>query len=634
MSTGKLWTRIFLIVLLSTYVAVTYLRSETRSSWLVESLSSTGGDDYVCPQVAEYDPTRALHGRKINEISIAKSVKRLSEAVRVDTTVGDNWEDPNESPEQWKAFDTFANWIKQSFPKIHDLGSPVKREVIHKHGLLYTWPGSDSSLKPLLLMAHQDVVPVDQATLKEWVHKPFSGHIDFENQTVWGRGTVDCKVWLLGTMSAVENLIENGWQPRRSILLAYGYDEESSGVHGAKRIAQHLHQKLGDDSVAMLVDEGMPVYSKYDIEAFGSPIAAPAVDEKGSLDVEVEVRSKGGHSSMPPPHTSIGLLAEIVTVLEAHPFPDKIQAESESQIRFFQCIRDHPLIPSVLRDALYELEYAERSLRSDLSESQLASLPWQERMYYRFASQSLRKRRLNAARGSFLKVLSPEARSLLKTTQAVDLIQGGVKVNALPESAKATVNHRIATYSSINETQNRYKEVLTPLANKMGLSLEIFGKEILSPSKEARGAVVVRHAHAPLEVAETSPFKGKSAGPFRLLSSVIRQTWHLDEPRKRWTDKHASSQQQQPDKFKEFKDPVRVSPSTMFANTDTHWYKKLTSNIFRFGPATLHKDLTGFTMLKTIHTVNEHVSFDAIVKSVEFYTNLIIAVDYEDPDNF
>lgn len=623
---ARRWLRLLGLVFLATQVWLLYLRATPSSTWLPHVLEHTDDARGVCPQVTEYDPKDALNGRKIQQPTVRKSVERLRDAVRVDTTVGDTWADPSDDPKTWRAFSEFAKVLEKSFPAIHDNASLLQREIVHEHGLLYTWPGSDPSLKPLLLMAHQDVVPVDPTTRSEWQFPPFSGYIDTENQTVWGRGSVDCKLWLLGTMSAVESLLESGWEPRRTILLAYGFDEEASGTQGAQQIAKYLHKRYGDDSVSMIVDEGMPVYSAYDAEAFGAPIAAPAVDEKGALDVRVEVRSKGGHSSMPPPHTSIGLLSKLVTVLEEHPFPDKLEERSKAQIRFFQCMRDHPLVPKPMRLALEELEYAERALESDFVRTHGSKLPLHERLFVQLAPASLLQSRLKRARQHVLDVLSPAVRLMLKTTQAADIVQGGVKVNALPESAYAIMNHRIATYSSVNETKERYKKLLTPVAEEMGLSMTAFGEELLPLTNTSVGSLVISNGPSYLEVVDVSPFEGKEAGAFRLLASVIRQTWHLDEPRRTMDDDlHRASSTKQ-----KHGESIRVTPTTMFANTDTHWYKMLTRNIFRFGPATLHRDLTGLTMLHTIHTVNEHVSFDAIAKAVEFYTNLIVAVDYED----
>ncbi|WFC94465.1 Gly-Xaa carboxypeptidase [Malassezia brasiliensis] len=262
---------------------------------------------------------------------------------------------------------------------------------------------------------------------------------------------------------------------------------------------------------------------------------------------------------------------------EDHPFPDKIEEKSEAQIRFLQCLRDHPQVSEKLRYALMELEYAERSLDTDFLRLYATELPVYEQLYLTAAPIFVQQNRLDRARKRVLELLSENTRLVLKTTQAVNVIEGGVKVNALPESAQAIVNHRIAPYSSVAETQNRYKKLLAPIAKSLELSFTAFDEVLVPHTNSSVGTLVVTN-----------------------------------------------------ESKKPFKESVRVTPSTMFANTDTFWYRNLTKNVFRFGPATLHRDLTGIPMLHTTHTVNEHVSIDAIMKAIEFYTNLVVAVDFED----
>ena len=143
---------------------------------------------------------------------------------------------------------------------------------INTHGLLYHWPGSDSYLKPILLTAHQDVVPVEPSTVSSWLHPPYSGHYD--GTWVWGRGAVDDKSSLIGIMVTLEKLIESGFKPKRGILVGFGMDEEASGLHvsiwfggcyiiriltflqGAQHIAKYIEEHYGKNSVSVLVDEG------------------------------------------------------------------------------------------------------------------------------------------------------------------------------------------------------------------------------------------------------------------------------------------------------------------------------------------------------------------------------------------
>jgi len=85
------------------------------------------------------------------------------------------------------------------------------------------------------------------------------------------------------------------FEPRRTVVLAFGFDEEISGPEGAGKIAPYLEEHYGKDAFGILIDEGSGMQ-----EMFGATFAAPAVGEKGYLDTRIEVTAPGGHSSVPP----------------------------------------------------------------------------------------------------------------------------------------------------------------------------------------------------------------------------------------------------------------------------------------------------------------------------------------------
>lgn len=126
-------------------------------------------------------------------------------------------------------------------------------------------------------MAHQDVVPVPPETVDRWTYPPFSGQ--FDGEFIWGRGASDCKNNLIGIMEAMETLLtlETKWQPKRTIIAAFGFDEEISGWHGAKYIAGYLEEKLGHGGVEMVVDEGGLGLA----DMWGRRFALPGLGEKG-----------------------------------------------------------------------------------------------------------------------------------------------------------------------------------------------------------------------------------------------------------------------------------------------------------------------------------------------------------------
>lgn len=159
-----------------------------------------------------------------------------------------------------------ANWPRHS-----------KLEItkVNTYGILIEWKGKDESLKPYLFMAHQDVVPVLPATEDKWKYPPFSGH--FDGRFIWGRGASDCKNNLIGILEAFETLLEKEYTPERSVLAAFGFDEEISGPQGAKFLAAHIEKTRGKDSIELIVDEGGLGFK----ELYGSIFALPAVGEKG-----------------------------------------------------------------------------------------------------------------------------------------------------------------------------------------------------------------------------------------------------------------------------------------------------------------------------------------------------------------
>lgn len=166
-------------------------------------------------------------------------------------------------------------------------------------------------------MAHQDVVPVLKVTESRWKYPPYSAHYD--GRYIWGRGASDCKNNLIGVLEAFETLLEKDFTPERTILAGFGFDEEISGPQGAQWIAKRLKDLRGKDSIELIVDEGGLGIKEVD----GATFALPGLGEKGYFDVRITVETSGGHSSVPPDNTGIGILAQIISAIEAEPYqPD------------------------------------------------------------------------------------------------------------------------------------------------------------------------------------------------------------------------------------------------------------------------------------------------------------------------
>jgi carboxypeptidase PM20D1 len=167
-------------------------------------------------------------------IDAAQAAGRLSQAVQFRTI---SHQDPAEDDRsQW---DAQRSWLVQAYPRFHAVAT---REIVGDGALIYTWKGSDPSLEPVILMAHQDVAPVADETLSQWKAPPFSGAI--RDGAVWGRGSIDDKGSLVALMEAAEALAGQGFKPRRTILIVSGNNEEVvRKVGGAKAIADALQAR-------------------------------------------------------------------------------------------------------------------------------------------------------------------------------------------------------------------------------------------------------------------------------------------------------------------------------------------------------------------------------------------------------
>ncbi|KAG1822231.1 hypothetical protein EV424DRAFT_1321997 [Suillus variegatus] len=525
----------------------------------------------LCPQVDELVPEKngviweSLQNVYSTEEFKTRAIDWLGGAVRIPTETFDDMGDVTEPV--WEKFLPLHDYLKDSFPLLH---SNLELTKVNTYGLLYVWKGSNSTLKPLLLAAHQDVVPVLETTIDEWQHPPFSGY--FDGESLWGRGSCDDKSGLIGKRytdcrrSAIESMLENGFKPTRTVVIASGFDEEVSGIRGASSLATEMIERFGENAFAMLLDEG----SGYG-EVYGRAIAVPAIAEKGNVNVQIKVTSPGGHSSLPPPHTSIGMLAELLVQYEKNPFETHLTRGSPTY-RNAQCMAQYaPGVSSSLKEHMLHAEHCDEALRA--------------------AEEELFKDR------TFM--------SLVGTTQAIDLVDGGVKVNALPEQAWAIVNHRISTESSIAATKMRDIELLKSLANDFNLSYTAFGSYVSNEDAPSYGTLTLSTAFGDgLEPAPVTP-SGEDAAPFRLLSGTIKAAYN--------SHRNISGS-----------DAIIVSPGIMSGNTDTRFYWKLTDHIFRYG----HLEAAGGGSLPSgVHTVNEAISIDGFVGMIGFYTTLVLNVD-------
>lgn len=319
------------------------------------------------------------------------------------------------------AFKQLHAYLAAQFPRLH---ATLNRETVSELSLLYVWPGTEAELDPLLLLAHLDVVPVEAGSEEGWTQKPFGGAI--ADGYVWGRGALDDKASVLAQMEAIELLLARGFKPRRTIYLAYGHDEEVGGQDGAARIAAMLH-RLGVQP-AMVLDEGGAVMSGT-IPGVEKPVALVGIAEKGYLSLMLSTEAEGGHSSMPPDNSTVGIVARAVARLEAQPLPLRLTEPVEAM---FAQVGPHM---SFLR----RLAMANLWLSAPLIERALAG--------------------------------KPSSNAMVRSTTAATMFSGSPKQNILPARAAAVVNFRLlpgdtreAVIQHVTKTVDDPRVTITALA--------------------------------------------------------------------------------------------------------------------------------------------------------------------------
>jgi carboxypeptidase PM20D1 len=330
---------------------------------------------------------------------------RLSGAIRFPTISKEDPQDVDDAP-----FRDFRGYVEQTYPRLH---AALTRELIADRTLLYTWPGSDPALDPVLLLAHQDVVPVDPGTEETWEQPPFSGNV--VDGYIWGRGSLDNKQNLIGLLEAAEHLVEAGFQPRRTVLLAFGHDEEVGGQQGAVAVVRLLSER--GTHPAFVLDEG-GVMVEGMVPGVSGPVAVVGVAEKGYVSVELLVETAGGHSSTPPRESSISILADAVRRLESSPLPARLEASVRG---LFEALAP-------------EARFGHRLVFANL-----------------WLFETLVTRLLERV---------PETAAMVRTTTAPTMFQAGVKDNVVPGRARAVVNFRILTGETIQSVLDHVRRIV------------------------------------------------------------------------------------------------------------------------------------------------------------------------------
>lgn len=363
------------------------------------------GAAVVGVRTATFAPANVADGRDVKlaaapAYDLDAAVRHLSEAAQIRTI--SNQDPAANDVAEW---DRLHAWLASTYPAVH---GAMRRTILPNRTLVYHWPGSDASLAPVILMAHQDVVPVTPGTESDWKYPAFAGTI--ADGAVWGRGTVDDKGSLVGLFEALDALAKSGFQPKRGIFLVSGHDEEAGGS-GAIAAAAKL--KAAGVKAIYTLDEGSIVLT--DTPVIDGPAIMIGIAEKGYGTLKVTARAPGGHSSMPPAETGVTTLAKAVLAIAGKPFPLEFRGPGASMIEALAAKKGGATRMAVANRWLFG-----RSL----------------------------KNRLGAA---------PTTAAAFHTTIAPTMLEGSPKENVLPQSASALINYRIAPWNSSADVMARAK---------------------------------------------------------------------------------------------------------------------------------------------------------------------------------
>lgn len=383
-------------------------------------------------------------------VDAGAAAQRLAGALKFETV---SFQDPAQF--DGRQFVALRDYLAAQFPRVH---RALRLEVVNDYSLLYTWQGTGDE-PPMLLLGHTDVVPVDPATAGQWIQPPFGGVI--AGGYVWGRGAIDDKGSVLAILEAVELLLAAGDQPSRTVILAFGHDEEVLGEHGAKAMAAILAER--GVAPALVLDEGGSIL----VDLFPGvtrPVASIGIAEKGYVSLELTVDGAGGHSSVPPTRTAVGQLSTAVDRLQTNRVPANFDAAIGRSFDYLGPEMGLPL----------RVVFANLWLFQPLVE-------------WRMASEA----RTDAA---------------IRTTTAPTMFHAGVKENQLPTTARAVVNFRILPGDTVDSVLEHTRRTIDDPEVRIAVLGEADNPSPVSDVEGPAFAYLARTIRATNADAVVSPF--------------------------------------------------------------------------------------------------------------------------------
>ena len=367
-------------------------------------------------------------------------------------------------------FDDFVALMADEYPMIH---AHLALERHTEFGLLFHWSGRrTASDGPLVLMAHYDVVPVDESD--DWTYPPFEGRI--ADGSVYGRGALDDKGPLIVILEAVENLLESGFVPARDVYLSFGGNEETYGS-----AAQAISDSFKTKGIVpwLVLDEGGAVVDS-PLAFVPGRAAMVGVGEKGVVTLRLTARGEGGHASAPPPLTAVRRIARALDRLDGRTF--------------------RPRTPKAISRMLSQFA---------------AQTPGPARHLLRLLAAA------PALTARVFAGLGGEPAALVRTTVAATMQSGGTAANVLPSQASATLNLRVALGETVTGTVRRVRRrIRDPL-----VSIEVVDSSEPSPESPTDNAQFALIANA-----LTTSHPGVAAVPYVMMAATDSRHFHRFSP--------------------------------------------------------------------------------------------------------
>ena len=378
-----------------------------------------------------------------------KAVENLQTLVRFKTI---SYRD--KSKEDDNEFEGLIKKLPELYPNVFE---KCEFKRLPDRALLFKWCGAESG-KPTVLMAHYDVVPVNEEL---WDKPAFDGIL--ENGVLWGRGTLDTKVTFNGVLFSVNHLISQGFTPKNDIYLAFSGGEEING-NGAKNIVDYFEEN--NIELSLVVDEGGAVVENV-FPGVKTPCGLIGIAEKGMVDVKYEVESAGGHASAPKPHTPVGVLSQACCKIENHPFKTHI---TKPVREMFDTLGRHSTF-------LYRMIFANLWVFSPV----LAILG---------------------------KIQGGEMNALLRTTVAFTQMQGSDAANVIPPKASMVSNIRLNPSDSVDSALDYLKKTINDDSIKLS---------VISSMEPSRISQTNCDAYNKVAKAVASTWKGCITSPYLMV---------------------------------------------------------------------------------------------------------------------